>query len=130
MKKIDIVVKSIPNETAIKFLKDNKAGSECVFIRPCDEWYGAYYDGVLVGVGGWTQKLRFIEIGGVFVKSEYRGQGIGTFINAVLIADIGNKRIVAYARPNEARILKKFQFQEKQTLRNGTIKMERNKINE
>jgi len=127
---IDVWIEPISNETGIAFLKENRAAKECVFVRPCDYWIGAYYNGTLVGVGGWTQKQRYAEIGGVFVKDEFRRKGVGTLINAGLILEVGNKTIVAYARPMEARILRKFGFVEKQTLRNGTVKMERKQINE
>lgn len=120
----------ISNDMAIAFLKENRAAKECVFVRPCDYWIGAYYNDVLVDVGGWTQKLRYAEIGGVLVKEKFRHQGIGGTINACLIALIGNKRIVAYARPAEARILDRFNFAKKQTLINGTVKMERGQTNE
>lgn len=129
-KQIEICVKPITNGEAINFLKDNEAMKECVFVRPCDYWRGAYYNGALVGVGGWTQKAQYAEIGGVLVQKEFRAQGIGTMINAGVIMDIGNKRVIAYARPIESEILSKFNFSKKQTLKNGTVKMERKQINE
>ena len=120
-----VKVYTIPNETALAFLRENKARKECVFVRPCDVWYGAYINGALVGVGGYTQKARYIEIGGMFVKAESRNNGIGRAINCALLLEIGDRRIVAYARPIEARILRHFGFMEKHTLKNGTIKLER-----
>ena len=128
--KIDIQLEHISNETGIAFLKENRAAKECVFVRPCDYWIGAYYSSALLGVGGLTQKQRYAEIGGVLIKEEFRRKGIGTLINAALILKAGNKPIVAYARPIEAHILHELGFIEKQTLKNGTVKMERKQLYE
>ena len=129
-KQIEVRIKHITNETAIDFLKCNRAYKECVFVRPADVWKGAYYNDVLVGVGGYAQKKRYVEICVVFVKAEFRRQGIGSMINADLIMEIGNKMIISYARPEESRILDRFNFEKTQVLRNGTVKMVRRKINE
>lgn len=120
-----MIIKQIVNDEAISFLKINKALKECVFVRPCDYWCGVYSDNTLVGVGGWTQKKRFIEIDGVFVKKNFRGEGIGYLINKHLLDYLEDKKVIVYARPIEAHILTKFNFIKTQTLKNGTAKMER-----
>jgi predicted GNAT family acetyltransferase len=89
---------------------ENGAGKQYVYIRSHDEWIGAFEQNTLIAVGGWTQKQRYTEIGGVFVKEQFRRQGIGSLINSRLLAHIGNKQIVAYARPGESKILARHGF--------------------
>lgn len=119
----NIRITPISNETAIAFLMENGAGKQYVYIRSHDEWIGAFEQNTLIAVGGWTQKQRYTEIGEVFVKEQFRRQGIGSLINSRLLAHIGNKQIVAYARPGESKILARHGFTVKQTLINGTHKM-------
>lgn len=126
---VDIAV--ISNETAVNFLKANKAAKECVFYRPCDKWYGAFAQGCLRGVGGQKVKSnKKVTIGGVFVADDWREMGIGTLINDAIINENSTSVIVAYARPVESHILSKRGFVVKQTYKNGTVKMERKAYNE
>lgn len=121
----------ISNDEAIWFLKRNRASKEVVFYRPQDRWIGIYKGMALVAVGGYSIKKNTAHIGGVFVKKEERGQGLGNLLVDVIIAsmrdleillgrDIG--KVVSYSRPIMAHILDKKGFKTIQVLRNGTKK--------
>lgn len=85
-------IKQISNDVALEFLKENHARSEWVFVRSKDVWYGCYVNNTLAGVGGTQDKGTHIELGGLFVKPEFRNQGIATAITKVEIETNKNKK--------------------------------------
>lgn len=114
----------IDNDTAIRFLKENKAMKEGVFYRQKDVWYGLQRGTQIVAVVGYTIKKGVLTIGGLFVKKELRGKGIGQgLVNLIMLNNFDTvKNIVSYSRPVMAHILDKWGFTTVQVLKNGTKK--------
>ena len=120
------MIAPIDNDTAIQFLKKNKASKELVFYRPQHSWYGMYINGELIAVGGYSIKNKVAHLGGFCVKEKIRGKGIGQnfviWVIAILFTEDINK-IVSYSRPTMAHILEKHnKFKTVQVLKNGTKK--------
>ena len=65
----------IEQDNALKFLCDNHADREVIFIRPCDEWIATYSEsGELAGVTGINFKKNHMSVDCSYVKSDYRSR--------------------------------------------------------
>lgn len=116
-------IREITNQTALMFLKENKASKEVLFYRENDLWLGAFVNDTLVGTIGFKHHKDGIHLDGTYVVKEMRRKNIATKMTAFILDIIGNKKIITYARPMKALINEKFGFERVQKLKNGTIKM-------
>lgn len=117
-------IQHITNEQALRFLRENKAHKEVVFIRPRDVFFGAFIGGELVGVSGYLRREKHIKLDGTFVREDMRLRGVATALTRVILAETKGKKIISYSRPFKARLNAKLGFKTIRTLPNGTQQQE------
>lgn len=115
-----MTIEEITNDKAIGFLRDNRAGREVVFVRPCDRWWGAFIDGELAGVTGICNGKSHLKLCGVFVALRHRRKGVATFLLQTVLAETRGKKIISFSRPEMARINERHGFMTTFTFPNGT----------
>lgn len=117
-------IKTITNEQALRFLRENKAHKEVVFIRSCDHWWGAFESDELAGVTGTSKGKNHIKLASTFVAPEHRRKGVATALLRCILEYAQGNKIISYSRPDMARINAKHGFKTIHTLKNGTQKQE------
>lgn len=120
----DIV--AIEQDEALRFLRENHADREVIFIRGCDEWIAVYDDNVLAGVTGINHKKAddsLMSVDCSYVRKDYRGKGILKAFYAWIMEQYPDCDWVIYCRPIAAHVVKKYyNFIVTQTWKNGTEK--------
>jgi len=123
---MDWKIVTIKQDDALKFLHDNHADREVIFIRPCDEWIAVYDNNILVGVTGINHKKAddsLMSVDCTYVCKNYRARGILKAFYAYIMNKFPDSDFVIYCRPIAAHVVKKYYgFHVTQTWANGTEK--------
>lgn len=114
---------NIDQDKALKFLKDNHANREVIFIRPCDKWLSVYDNDMLVGVTGINFKKNHMSVDCSFVHKNYRNKGILKAFYEYIMKQYPDSDWIIYCRPIAAHIVKKYHgFVTTKVWKNGTEK--------
>lgn len=119
------IVQPISEEVAHKFLRDNHATREVVYIQHHDEWCGIYNGDKLISVTGMSvhPKRGHVHTGGSYTLREYRGQGCFKAIYVYIMNKYADKDFICYCRPETSHVLQKYHgFIKTQSFKNGTDK--------
>jgi len=97
----EITIVPITDEAGQAFLARQRADKDNVFIRPHDEWWGAFDGTKLVGVGGLDHKPKYEKLGALFVDPDYRGRGIAKRLVEARITNRERTYLAYVTRPSE-----------------------------
>lgn len=131
---MNLSMKIINGDEAVKFLRSNYADKEHVAIDSEGHWHAFVSGRRIVGVGA-IRKVRSVwRVKGLFVKDKYRGRGLGSIIIETLLRDIenstdGSQRITTFSTDMSDPIFKKNGFSVKRVNKNEISFMEKEIVN-
>ena len=112
------LIEELLDGVALGFLEEYGAKREGVFVRSADRWLGAWVGGELAGVVALHTKRRAVKVSSLYVRPEYRGQGVGRALIAWATSD-PHVSYVAYAMPMSVRLFLREGFHARTSYKNG-----------
>lgn len=113
----------IDEETALRFLKENKANRETIIIRSLDKWMGIYDGDVLCSVTGIKFSNGHMGTDCSYTLPEYRNKGMFSAFYEYVMDQYPNENFVCYcSSPYTAKVLiEKYGFKKVREFSNGTV---------